>query len=99
MSLVASRPLLKNHSIKGSTDAMFGPKIAFERSFYRLLQRLADRNLLLVGQHFVHGGNRFTQLACVKPDLLTQVDGYTQMTPLHQPDDFFGILAIASVQP
>ena len=78
---------------------MFGPKIAFERFFYRLLQHLADRNLLSVGQHFVHGGNKFTQLACVKPDVLTQVDDYTQMTRLHQPHNLSSILAIASIQP
>ena len=68
---MAKRPLLKNQPIAVSADAMFGRKIAFERLFYQLLQHLADRNLLSVGQHFVHGGNKFTQLACVKPDLLT----------------------------
>ena len=96
---MAKRPLLKNQPIAVSADAMFGLKIAFERLFYQLLQHLADRNLLSVGQHFVHGGNKFTQLACVKPDVLTQVDDYTQMTRLHQPHNLSSILAIASVQP
>ena len=37
--------------------------------------------------------------ALVTPDVLTQLDGYTQMAPLHQPHNLSGIRAIASVQP
>ena len=91
--------LLENQSIAVSADSMLGPEEAFKQLFDWLSQHLADRSLLAVGHRVVHGGDKFTRPALVTPDVLTQLDGYTQMAPLHQPHNLSGIRAIASVQP
>ena len=90
---------LENQPIAVSADSMLGPEEAFKQLFDWLSQHLADRSLLAVGHRVVHGGDKFTRPALVTPDVLTQLDGYTQMAPLHQPHNLSGIRAIASVQP
>ena len=91
--------LLEDQPIAVSADPILGPEEAFKQLFDWLSQHLADRSLLAVGHRVVHGGDKFTQPARVTPDVLTQLDGYTQMAPLHQPHNLSGIRAIASVQP
>ena len=90
---------LEDRSIKVSADAALGPTEAFKQLLDGLEQHLAGRSLLAAGHRVVHGGDKFTRPALVTADVLTQLDGYIPLAPLHEPHNLAAIRAIASVQP
>ena len=91
--------LQEDRVIDVSADPMLGAEDAFKQLFGWLSQHLAGRSLLAVGHRVVHGGEKFTRPALVTPEVLTQLDSYTRLAPLHQPHNLSGIRAITRVQP
>ena len=72
---------------------------AFRELFDWLAQHAAGRTLLAVGHRVVHGGELFTRPAFVTPAILTQLDGFTPLAPLHQPHNLSAIHAIGRLFP
>ncbi|CAN5314055.1 acetate/propionate family kinase [soil metagenome] len=90
---------LEDRRIDISADPALGADQAFRQLFDWLEQHAAGRTLLAVGHRVVHGGELFTQPAFVTPAILTQLDGFTPLAPLHQPHNLSAIHAIARLFP
>jgi len=91
--------LLEDRRIRVSADPVLGPEEAFEELFDWLGRHAAGRTLEAVGHRVVHGGKQFARPVRVTPDVLTQLDGFTPLAPLHQPHNLSAIRAIASLLP
>ena len=92
--------VLQDRAISVSADPDLSPQEeAFTQLFDRLGQHMAGRELGAVGHRVVHGGDKFTRPARVTPEILSQLDGYTPLAPLHQPHNLSAIRAIAALQP
>ncbi len=51
------------------------------------------------GHRVVHGGSRFRDAVLINDDVLAQIDGLTDLAPLHQPRALAGIRATAALLP
>ena len=92
--------VLQDRAISVSADPELGPQEeAFKQLFDWLGQHMTGRVLGAVGHRVVHGGERFTRPARVTPEILSQLDTYTPLAPLHQPHNLSAIRAIAALQP
>ena len=92
--------VLQDRAISVSADPDLSPQEeAFTQLFDWLGQHMAGRELGAVGHRVVHGGERFTRPARVTPEVLSQLDSYTPLAPLHQPHNLSAIRAIAALQP
>ena len=92
--------VLQDRAISVSADPDLSPQEeAFTQLFDWLGQHMAGRELGAVGHRVVHGGDKFTRPARVTPEILSQLDGYTPLAPLHQPHNLSAIRAIAALQP
>ena len=92
--------VLQDRAISVSADPDLSPQEeAFTQLFDWLGQHMAGRMLGAVGHRVVHGGDKFTRPARVTPEILSQLDGYTPLAPLHQPHNLSAIRAIAALQP
>ena len=91
--------LQEDRVIDVSPDPMLGAEDAFKQLFGWLSLHLAGRSLRAVGHRVVHGGEKFTRPALVTPEVLSQLEVYTRLAPLHQPHNLSGIRAITRVQP
>jgi len=92
--------VLQDRAISVSADPELGPQEeAFTQLFDWLGQHLTGRVLGAVGHRVVHGGERFTRPARVTPEILSQLDSYTPLAPLHQPHNLSAIRVIAALQP
>ena len=92
--------VLQDRAISVSADPELGAQEeAFTQLFDWLHQHMAGRPLGAVGHRVVHGGERFTRPARVTPEILSQLDSYTALAPLHQPHNLSAIRAIAALQP
>ena len=56
-------------------------------------------NLLAVGHRVVHGGPDFDRAVRVTPEVATQLDRYTSLAPLHQPNNLAPIRALLERRP
>lgn len=60
---------------------------------------LPDSGLCAVGHRVVHGGAKYTSPAVVTPDVLAELQSFTQLAPLHQPHNLAGITAARTAFP
>ncbi|MFZ3140692.1 acetate/propionate family kinase [Polaromonas sp.] len=90
---------LEDRRIDIAADPALGADEGFRQLFDWLAQHAAGRTLLAVGHRVVHGGELFTRPAFVTPAILTQLDGFTPLAPLHQPHNLSAIHAIARLLP
>ena len=56
-------------------------------------------NLLAVGHRVVHGGPDFDRAVRVTPEVATQLERYTSLAPLHQPNNLAPIRALLERRP
>ncbi len=92
--------VLQDRAISVSADPELGPQEeAFKQLFDWLGQHMTGCVLGAVGHRVVHGGERFTRPARVTPEILSQLDTYAPLAPLHQPHNLSAIRAIAALQP
>jgi acetate kinase len=52
-----------------------------------------------VGHRIVHGGGVFTAPVVLTPEILSQLDGFTPLAPLHQPHNLSPVRAVAKLRP
>ena len=75
----------------------------FDAALQRLQQLLAETpglpRLQAVAHRVVHGGEAFTAPVRVTPVVLTQLERYNSLAPLHQPHNLAGIEAFARAFP
>ena len=75
----------------------------FDAALQRLQQLLAETpglpRLQAVAHRVVHGGEAFTAPVRVTPEVLTQLERYNSLAPLHQPHNLAGIEAFARAFP
>ena len=92
--------VLQDRAISVSADPELGPQEeAFKQLFDWLGQHMTGCVLGAVGHRVVHGGERFARPARVTPEILSQLDTYTPLAPLHQPHNLSAIRAIVALQP
>jgi len=90
---------LEDRRISVPADPVLGPEEAFRQLFDWLGRHAAGRTLLAAGHRVVHGGAQFARPARVTPHVLSQLDAFTPLAPLHQPHNLSAIRAIASLLP
>ena len=92
--------VLQDRAISVSADPDLSPhEEAFKQLFDWLGQHTAGHTLGAVGHRVVHGGERFARPVLITPDILSQLDTYTPLAPLHQPHNLSAIRAIAGLLP
>ena len=52
-----------------------------------------------VGHRVAHGGEKFSQSALVKEDVINEIEGVSDLAPLHNPNNLKGIYAIQKLLP
>jgi len=52
-----------------------------------------------VGHRVVHGGGEFVQPTLIEPDVLTRLDSFIPLAPLHQPHNLAAIKALLELRP
>ena len=77
-----------------SPDAVGDPDAAIALLGGFLESALAGKPLSAVGHRVVHGGPRFDRPALLDHDILTALEGYVPLAPLHQPANLASIRAI-----
>ena len=80
-----------------------GSQLSHEEAVAYLLANLHDHleghQLKAVGHRIVHGGAVYSQPVVLTPEVLTQLQAFVPLAPLHQPHNLNGIRAIATVAP
>jgi acetate kinase len=66
---------------------------ALSRIIAELAKRFPDAKIAKVGHRVVHGGIIFTSAVRVDEAVLTQLEGFKSLAPLHQPHNLAGIRA------
>ncbi len=64
-----------------------------------LRTRFAGAALLGVGHRVVHGGTRYAEPVRVTPEVLSALEAFVPLAPLHQPNNLAGIRAVARFDP
>lgn len=60
---------------------------------------LAGSGLCAVGHRVVHGGPKYAGPVVITPDLLSELHGFSQLAPLHQPHNLAGVAAAQAAFP
>ncbi|MGE5689540.1 MAG: acetate/propionate family kinase [Pseudomonadota bacterium] len=63
------------------------------------LEAAAARGVDAVGHRVVHGGERFVEPVVVDDDVLAELEGVTELAPLHNPPSLEGLLAARRALP
>lgn len=64
-----------------------------------LADYLDGKPLTAVGHRVVHGGPDFAEPVAITPDILSKLETFTPLAPLHQPHNLAGIHAVMAVHP
>jgi acetate kinase len=59
----------------------------------------AGLRLIAVGHRVVHGGTRYWEPVLIDPAVLTSLERFVPLAPLHQPHNLAAIRAVARIQP
>ena len=63
------------------------------------LRTLPNFNLVAVGHRVVHGGPDYDQPVLLDPDVVSQLERYVSLAPLHQPNNLAPIRSLLSSRP
>ena len=64
-----------------------------------LAARNAEARTVAVGHRVVHGGPRFDRPALIDQDVITELERYVSLAPLHQPNNLAPIRSIFARSP
>ena len=91
-----------NQMIAEETIAKAQPSLAIQLlldfTLRWLRANLAD-SIIAFGHRVVHGGDKFSEPILVNESILTQLEAFTPMAPLHQPFNLAGIRSAQSLWP
>lgn len=76
-----------------------GHQVALEKLMRWLDDNLGDTTLIGVGHRVVHGGTEYAAPTIVNDEVLQQLESYTVLAPLHQPNCLAGIRAMLAMRP
>jgi acetate kinase len=77
----------------------FGHEGAIEFLFGWGRGKLGGRRIAAVGHRVVHGGWKFTRPVLVDPSVLSSLEAFVPLAPLHQPHNLGAIRAVSAVAP
>ncbi len=83
----------------GADEGGGGHKVALERLMGWLEANLSDTTLLAVGHRVVHGGPEYATPIVVTDEILKELEAYTVLAPLHQPNCLAGIREMMAMRP
>jgi len=72
---------------------------ALQASLTWLDGRFSGLGLVAAGHRVVHGGTRYVQPTLVTPQVLSDLRGYNELAPLHEPHNLRAIEALTEVAP
>ena len=89
-------PLIDRH---WPADASFDHERAIDTVLRWLEERRADAGLLAAGHRVVHGGPDFAAPVRIDREVLTRLEAFCPLAPLHQPHNLAGIRALGRLRP
>jgi acetate kinase len=69
------------------------------RAVADVLEQLDGANVIGVGHRVVHGGDRFAESVLVDDEVIEAIRAVSDLAPLHNPANLFGIEAVAAERP
>jgi acetate kinase len=61
--------------------------------------KLGEHRIVAAGHRVVHGGRKFTRPVLIDPEVMTALEGFVPLAPLHQPHNLGAIRAVAEHAP
>ena len=75
------------------------PTGGHRQAMQQVLGDIASFNINAVCHRVVHGGDQFTEVCLIDDDVLTAIQSWIPLAPLHNPNNLSGILAARTVLP
>jgi acetate kinase len=86
--------------VKVNNETVFtGPIRDHEKGLAEVVANLDITSVTKVGHRVVHGGSAFTEPTVITPEVLSQIEAYNVLAPLHNPPALSGIRAAQSILP
>ena len=83
------------HKFEGAFNGRLDYMKSMDILFNSLLQKYVSSSSLIIGHRIVHGGDKYFQPQLIDNDVLTTIDKYSQIAPLHNP---FQLQCIQAIQ-
>lgn len=97
---IGSRPVFK---IKGQTSRSLPANLSQKQALKEIVDwlRASDKgwNLVAAGHRIVHGGALFSDPLVLDDDVLSQLEQFVKLAPLHQPHGLVAVRAVAELYP
>lgn len=75
------------------------PYPSFKEAFHKVIQDIAPYNITLAAHRIVHGGGDYLAPVRLTPEVLTDLERFSPLAPLHQPQNLGAVRILGELMP